>query len=120
MKVFCLFRCFENLTRFNFYLYFSSGGGGYFGGGGGGTMPGIAGGGGGGSSYVYVNIAYDHVIVMGHGNQPGGLNHNPPLACGVGEWDKTGGFSGQGGIGDPYKTVPGNHGAIRLIKPGHY
>ena len=103
-----------------FLIYLPVGGGGYFGGGGGGTMPGIAGGGGGGSSYVYANIARDHVIVMGHGNQPGGLNHNPPLACGLGEWDKTGGFAGQGGLGDAFLTCAGNNGAIRLTKPGHY
>ena len=102
------------------YICKYAGGGGYYGGGGGGTMPGISGGGGGGSSYIYMNIARDNVMVMGHGMQPGGLNHNPPLACGLGEWDKVGGFAGQGGIGDPHNTRTGNNGAIRLIKPGHY
>ena len=32
-------------------------------------------------------------MIMGHDSQPGGLNHDPPLACGLGEWDRTGGFS---------------------------
>lgn len=81
---------------------------------------GIAGGGGGGSSYVYNKTVRDNVIIMGHGNLPGGLNHNPPLACGVGDWDKVGGPAGQGGKGDLNLTFPGNNGAIRLMKPGFY
>lgn len=66
----------------------AGGGGGYFGGGGGGTMPGISGGGGGGACFVYPDIVYDNVVVMGHGMIAGGQNHNPPQACGIGEWDK--------------------------------
>lgn len=98
----------------------AGGGAGYYGGGGGGTSPGIAGSGGGGSSYYYSKIIRDIVIMGGHGIEPGGLQHDPPLACGLGEWDKTGGFAGKGGRGDRTMTSPGNNGAIRIIKPGHY
>jgi hypothetical protein len=59
-------------------------------------------------------------MIMGHDSQPGGLNHDPPLACGLGEWDRTGGFSGQGGISDSLYPVAGNSGAVRIIKPGFY
>jgi len=83
-------------------------------------MPGIAGGGGGGSSYVYTDMMHDYVVVAGHGNLPGGLHHNPPQACGIGEWDKIDGYAGQGGKGDAEITFSGNNGAIRLIKPGNY
>jgi hypothetical protein len=98
----------------------AGGGGGYFGGGGGGTSPGIAGGGGGGSSFVNERVVKDNMIIMGHGKMPGGLHHDPPQACGVGEWDKVEGFAGQGGQGDAYYTFSGNNGAIRLMKPGFY
>jgi hypothetical protein len=83
-------------------------------------MPGLAGGGGGGSSYIYTPIVRDYVIISGHGNLPGGMQHNPPSACGVGEWDKVDGLAGQGGRGDPNVTCNGNNGAIRLLKPGNY
>jgi hypothetical protein len=96
------------------------GGGGYYGGGGGGTRPGLAGGGGGGASYVYAPVAYDYVIVAGHGRLPGGLKHDPPAASGCGEWDKVGGLAGEGGQGDTHKTHPGNAGACRILKPGYY
>ena len=113
----CVLPCRRELTVvINLVL----GGGGYFGGGGGGTNPGISGAGGGGSSYLFMAMVRDHVTVIGHGMKPGGLIHDPPEACGLGEWDKVGGFAGQGGIGDPYRTFAGNNGAIRLIKPGHY
>jgi hypothetical protein len=59
-------------------------------------------------------------MIVGYGNQPGGLKHNPPDAVGVGDWDKVGGLVGQGGIGDLTSTMNGNNGAIRIIKPGHY
>jgi hypothetical protein len=98
----------------------AGGGGGYYGGGGGGTTPGIAGGGGGGSCFVYEGIVKDNVVVMGRGELPGGLQHNPPQACGIGEWDKIPGYTGQGGKGDPYVTNAGNNGAVRLYKPGFY
>ena len=98
----------------------AGGGGGYFGGGGGGTTPGIAGGGGGGSSFLYTNTLRDHLVIMGHGMHPGGLQHNPPQACGIGEWDKMEGYAGQGGRGDPLLSFPGNNGAVRLLKPGFY
>jgi hypothetical protein len=81
---------------------------------------GIAGGGGGGSSYVYPSIVRDYVVIMGQGMHPGGLQHNPPQACGIGEWDKMEGFSGQGAKGNPMETYPGNNGAVRLLKPGFY
>lgn len=112
------------MIQIDFDIFFTFchklGGGGYFGGGGGGTSPGLSGGGGGGSSYIYTNISYDHVIIMGHGYQPGGLNHDPPQACGIGDWDKIGGLAGQGGMGDKYNCNPGKSGAIRLIRPGYY
>lgn len=98
----------------------AGGGGGYFGGGGGGTSPGLAGGGGGGSSYYYSGVVRDIVVISGSGQMPGGLKHSPPLACGVGDWDKVGGYAGQGGLGEWAKTNTGNNGAIRIIKPGHY
>ena len=102
------------------FIGMPTGGGGYYGGGGGGTAPGISGGGGGGSSYVYTQICRDVVVIMGHGVHAGGQQHNPPLACGLGEWDKVGGLAGQGGFGDMNATKPGNNGAVRLSKPGHF
>lgn len=98
----------------------AGGGGGYFGGGGGGTSPGIGGGGGGGSSYVFDRIIRDIVIIMGHGRKPGGLQHQPPQACGVGEWDKLPGSVGEGGRSDIFSTFPGNNGCIRIFKTGFY
>jgi hypothetical protein len=62
----------------------------------------------------------DFVTIVGHGVKPGGLAHDPPEASGLGEWDKVGGYAGQGGLGDPFVTRHGNNGAIRIIKPGHY
>ena len=38
----------------------------------------------------------------------------------MGEWDYTGGFSGQGGGADILDLHPGKHGAIKIIKPGFY
>lgn len=98
----------------------AGGGGGYFGGGGGGNSPGIGGGGGGGSSYVYANSCNDYVVISGHGIEPGGLNHNPPEAVGLGEWDKVGGLSGRGAIGHPDRSSSGNNGAVRITLPGSY
>lgn len=69
---------------------------------------------------MYNPILRDHVIIMGHGSLPGGMQHNPPQACGIGEWDKVEGFAGQGGKGDPHITFPGNNGAVRIFKPGFY
>lgn len=34
--------------------------------------------------------AIDLVMIAGHGTKPGGLNHNPPEAVGLGEWDLQG------------------------------
>jgi hypothetical protein len=96
------------------------GGGGYFGGGGGGTSPGIGGGGGGGSSYIYAPKVRSSTVMPGYGFKPGGLEHDPPAACGVGDWDMVGGLVGQGGQGDPVQTSPGNSGCVRIIKPGYY
>lgn len=98
----------------------AGGGGGYQGGGGGGTTPGIGGGGGGGASYVYDGIAKDITIVPGYGRIPGGLEHDPPEACGYGEWDKVGGIVGEGGEASTTETKNGNAGAVRIIKPGFY
>jgi hypothetical protein len=96
------------------------GGGGYFGGGGGGNSPGIGGGGGGGSSFVYTPKLFDHVVIQGHDRMPGGMDHEPPEAVGLGEWDKLGGFVGEGGLGKMHKCNAGNNGAVRIIRPGHY
>lgn len=96
------------------------GGGGYFGGGGGGTTPGIGGGGGGGSSYVFFPRAVDYVCILGEKNMPGGLQHSPPDAVGIGEWDKVGGLVGQGGTANLETTHKGNSGCVRIYKPGHY
>ena len=98
----------------------AGGGGGYYGGGGGGTSPGIGGGGGGGSSYIYAPKCISHTIVTGYQYKPGGLEHDPPAACGLGDWDKVGGLVGEGGHGNPIKASPGNSGCVRIIKPGYY
>jgi hypothetical protein len=98
----------------------AGGGGGYHGGGGGGTVPGVGGGGGGGSSYVYIPRMHDYMIIHGHGRMPGGMDHEPPPAVGLGDWDITGGMTGEGGLGDKNKTQRGNAGGVRIIKPGHY
>lgn len=65
-------------------------------------------------------MLHDHVIVMGHGAMPGGMEHNPPRAVGLGDWDFTGGLAGQGGKADLFTTASGSAGAVRIIKPGHY
>jgi hypothetical protein len=101
--------------------YGGGGGGGYFGGGGGGTVPGVGGGGGGGASYILTENCVDYLIIQGEKYEPGGiLDHEPPEAVGVGEWDKVGGPAGQGGIGDLHMTCPGNTGAVRILKPGFF
>ena len=51
---------------------------------------------------------------------PGGLEQDIPDAVGVGEWDKVGGFVGEGGIGHPTEVNPGKNGAIRILKPGFF
>ncbi len=56
----------------------------------------------------------------GHGNMPGGLNHDPPEAVGIGEWDKVGGPVGQGGQGDIFDVHTGNAGGVRIFKPGFF
>ncbi|KAJ1453694.1 hypothetical protein M885DRAFT_273338 [Pelagophyceae sp. CCMP2097] len=97
------------------------GGGGYFGGGGGGTSPGLAGGGGGGSCFVDVGGAADFVVLQAEGRQPGGVaTKQPPLACGVGDWDYVGGFAGAGGRAHGTLLHAGCHGAVRIVRPGFY
>lgn len=98
----------------------AGGGGGYYGGGGGGTSPGIGGGGGGGASYVYARRVRSSTIIGGYGFKAGGLEHDPPAACGVGDWDKVGGLVGEGGKGDALTANAGNAGCVRIIKPGYY
>lgn len=98
----------------------AGGGGGYYGGGGGGTSPGVGGGGGGGSSYVFTDYMLDYVVIAGTGHLPGGLQHDIPEAAGLGEWDKPGGSSGEGGQGDMWRTRAGNAGAVRILKPGFF
>ena len=46
--------------------------------------------------------------------------HQPPKACGIGEWDYTGGFSGSGGGADIRKVHPGKNGAVKILRPGFY
>jgi hypothetical protein len=100
----------------------AGGGGGYAGGGGGGTSPGVGGGGGGGSSFVYTEggTVRDYQFIHGSGRMPGGLQHEPPEAVGVGEWDKLGGLCGEGGEGDALKVSAGNGGAVRIFKQGYF
>jgi hypothetical protein len=83
-------------------------------------VPGIGGGGGGGSSFVKTDLAIDYVIIHGNNPNPGGMNHDPPDAVGVGDWDKVGGPAGRGGFGDIHNLFPGNAGAVRIIKPGFF
>lgn len=59
-------------------------------------------------------------LFQGDCRQPGGDKRDPPEACGVGEWDKVGGFAGEGAQGDVSVTRDGNSGAIRVFKPGYY
>ena len=98
------------LAIFLYYIFLS----------GGGTTPGVSGGGGGGSSFVYTPKVSDHIVILGTGPLPGGMQHDPPNAAGVGEWDVPGGPAGQGGMGDEYVTKAGNAGAVRIMKPGFY
>ena len=58
--------------------------------------------------------------LQGVGNFPGGTKHQPPKACGIGEWDYTGGFSGSGGGADIRKVHPGKNGAVKILRPGFY
>lgn len=83
-------------------------------------MPGVGGGGGGGSSYVYTDICVDYQVIHGEDALPGGMDHDPPEAVGIGEWDKVGGPAGQGGIGHLHDLNPGNAGAVRILKPGFF
>ena len=97
------------------------GGGGFFGGGGGGISPGIVGAGGGGSCYVNLETCADVVVMQGEGREPGGVNdRTPPPATGMHELDKVGGPVGLGGEADTHACAPGNHGGVRIYKPGFY
>ena len=59
-------------------------------------------------------------MLQGVGNFPGGTKHQPPKACGIGEWDYTGGFSGSGGGADIREVHPGKNGAVKILRPGFY
>lgn len=96
------------------------GGGGLFGGGGGGMSPGIVGGGGGGSCFVDLGAVVDFVILQGSGSRAGGQEHQPPKACGIGEWDYVGGSAGDGAPGALDELRRGRNGAVRIVRPGFY
>ncbi|KAL7683192.1 putative EF-hand domain pair, double-stranded RNA-binding domain, ankyrin repeat-containing [Plasmopara halstedii] len=98
------------------------GGGGLFGGGGGGFSPGIAGGGGGGSSYVNTDLLVAKSIRVESGKviSPGGMNENPPQSVRDAYWDVVDGSVGQGGTGSTRETACGNHGGVRIARPGFF
>jgi hypothetical protein len=60
------------------------------------------------------------LVLQGEGRLPGGYKHDPPEACGIGEWDKVGGVAGEGAQSEITGTRNGNAGAIRIMKPGYY
>ncbi|EEY57520.1 uncharacterized protein PITG_00072 [Phytophthora infestans T30-4] len=98
------------------------GGGGLFGGGGGGFSPGIVGGGGGGASYVnssLLNVKSIH-IEAGGVIKPGGMDENPPQSVRGAYWDLVGGVAGEGGTGSARATATGNHGGVRIARPGFF
>ena len=70
--------------------------------------------------YVDAGAVKDYVVLQGVGNFPGGLKHMPPKACGVGEWDYTGGHSGAGGGADVVRVNRGKNGAVKILRPGFY
>ncbi|RLM96187.1 hypothetical protein BBO99_00003726 [Phytophthora kernoviae] len=98
------------------------GGGGLFGGGGGGFSPGIAGGGGGGSSYVNASLVDPKSVRVeaGKAMKPGGMEENPPQSVRSAYWDLVDGFAGEGGTGSTRMPARGNHGGVRLAKPGFF
>ncbi|TMW63796.1 hypothetical protein Poli38472_002737 [Pythium oligandrum] len=102
--------------------YGGGGGGGYYGGGGGGFAPGIVGGGGGGSSYVNLSSFEPKTVVMVPGQpvQPGGMDRVPPRSVKDAYWDIVDGVVGQGGTGRVDAAARGNHGGVRLAKPGFF
>ena len=48
------------------------------------------------------------------------MDHNPPEAVGLGEWDTLGVPVGSGGMGDLSSITSGKTGCIRIYKPGYY
>ncbi|GMF21216.1 unnamed protein product [Phytophthora lilii] len=98
------------------------GGGGLFGGGGGGFSPGIVGGGGGGSSYVNANLLSPKSIRVDVGGvvKPGGTDENPPQSVRSAYWDLVDGVAGEGGTGSIQATARGNHGGVRIARPGFF
>ncbi|ETN04799.1 hypothetical protein, variant [Phytophthora nicotianae INRA-310] len=98
------------------------GGGGIFGGGGGGFSPGIVGGGGGGSSYVNSNLVNVKSIHVEAGGviKPGGMDENPPQSVRGAYWDLVDGVAGEGGTGSMRGTASGNHGGVRIARPGFF
>ncbi|KAG1705146.1 hypothetical protein DVH05_004082 [Phytophthora capsici] len=98
------------------------GGGGHFGGGGGGFSPGIAGGGGGGSSYVNAALLTAKSVHVESGGviKPGGMSENPPQSVKGAYWDLVDGVAGEGGTGSTQTTARGNHGGVRIARPGFF
>ncbi|KAG7386068.1 hypothetical protein PHYPSEUDO_000660 [Phytophthora pseudosyringae] len=98
------------------------GGGGLFGGGGGGFSPGIVGGGGGGSSYVNASLLTIKSVHVETGGaiKPGGMNENPPQSVRGAYWDLVDGVAGEGGTGSAQTTAQGNHGGVRIARPGFF
>ncbi|KAJ0399546.1 hypothetical protein P43SY_006092 [Pythium insidiosum] len=98
------------------------GGGGLYGGGGGGFAPGVVGGGGGGSSFVNLEIAErgSVVVLPGLAPSPGGLEREPPRAVRDAYWDVVDAVVGEGGKATPSAVASGNHGGVRLAKPGFF
>ncbi|GMF33693.1 unnamed protein product [Phytophthora fragariaefolia] len=98
------------------------GGGGLFGGGGGGFAPGIVGGGAGGSSYVNTSLLNVKSIRVEAGGvvKPGGMTENPPQSVRGAYWDVVDGVAGEGGTGSTRATARGNHGGVRIARPGFF
>ncbi|OWZ09701.1 hypothetical protein PHMEG_00017558 [Phytophthora megakarya] len=98
------------------------GGGGLFGGGGGGFSPGVAGGGGGGSSYVNAKLLDVKSVHVEEGGviKPGGMDENPPQSVRGAYWDLVDGVAGEGGTGSTHATTRGNHGGVRIARPGFF
>ncbi|KAE8889945.1 hypothetical protein PF006_g5320 [Phytophthora fragariae] len=98
------------------------GGGGLFGGGGGGFAPGIVGGGGGGSSYINASLLNLKSIRVEAGGvvKPGGMDENPPQSVQSAYWDVVDGVAGEGGTGSTRAVARGNHGGVRIARPGFF
>ncbi|KAG6976715.1 hypothetical protein JG688_00001061 [Phytophthora aleatoria] len=98
------------------------GGGGLFGGGGGGFSPGVVGGGAGGSSYVNSSLLNEKSVHVDAGGviKPGGMGENPPQSVRGAYWDLVDGVAGEGGTGSTRATAHGNHGGVRIARPGFF